>query len=193
VAAHHRERVTIDLRGLGEALRARARADSTTLSALARRAVVDMLGCPEVAKTGSSDRSTHADDHQLVKVTIRLPRGVAGCLATRAHATGLSHGGYVRSLIDGVRVPPACDVSDAVEALAASTSELAMLTSDLHRLVRLVHGESSPSIDRLKASLAILEDDVRSHLGRASRLIAQLQPRAALGRSCRLAKAEATL
>jgi hypothetical protein len=134
VAVQHRERVTIDLRGLGDALRARARAASTTLSALARRAVVEMLGRQRVAETGPSDQSTDAVDRQVVKVTIRLPRGVAQCLATRAHATGLSHGDYVRSLIDDVPAPPVGDSNVVVAALAASTSELATLTSDLHRL-----------------------------------------------------------
>ena len=148
-----------------------------------------MLGRQRVAETGPSDQSTDAVDRQVVKVTIRLPRGVAQCLATRAHATGLSHGDYVRSLIDDVPAPPVGDSNVVVAALAASTSELATLTSDLHRLARLIQGERSPSADRLEAIVETLEDKVRSHLGHASTLIAQLQPRAALRSSHRLDKA----
>lgn len=46
VAHDPRERVTIDLRGLGTAVQLRAAAERTTVAALARRAIAVMLDAP---------------------------------------------------------------------------------------------------------------------------------------------------
>ena len=95
VARVPRERVTIDLRGLAPALKAHAKARHLTVSDAARLAVATALETSpldlEVEPSGESD----ADADQPIKLTVRLRRGVAARLTTRARACGLSHGRYL--------------------------------------------------------------------------------------------------
>jgi len=77
VATAPRERATIDLRGLGPALKAHARARNLTVSAVARLAVAELLKTsvsePVVRVSGASE----AVRHGRVKVTVRFRHGVA--------------------------------------------------------------------------------------------------------------------
>ena len=73
-----------------------------------------------------------ADADQPVKLTVRLRRGVAVRLATRARACGLSHGTYLATLIDGTPAPPLA----VVAALNASTDQLAVVSADLNEVIR---------------------------------------------------------
>jgi hypothetical protein len=171
-----RARVTIDLRGLGPALKAHARARNLKVSDVARMAVVAALKTAgsEVAVqlTGLPD----AAGDGTVKLTIRLRRGVAASLATRARACGLSHGAYLTTLIDDVPAPPLA----VATALGTSTERLAVVSSDLNELIRTLRRDTTSSSRLIDDWLRPALDDVRRHLGLASRLMSELRP----GRSC---------
>ena len=167
-----RERVTIDLRGLGPALKAHAQARNLTVSDVARLAVVAALntsrseaapqvhGEPDAAKGGS------------VKLTIRLRPRVAARLTARARDCGLSQGGYLTCLIDEAPAPPLA----VAKALGESTEQLAVVSTDLDELVRTVRRGTTSSSRLIEDWLRPLLDDVRKHVALASRLMAGLRP-----------------
>ncbi|MEP7303534.1 MAG: hypothetical protein ABI699_18620 [Caldimonas sp.] len=112
-----------------------------------------------------------------VKVTLRVSPRIARDLATRARATGLSHGAYVSTLIDAA--PIAVDHRQAVRALAASTDRLASTATDLNGFTRLLRRGTSLSADHVDDAVDAVVREVRTHLRVAARLVADLKPMAA--------------
>jgi hypothetical protein len=100
MATTPRDRTTIDLRGLGPALKAYARARSLTVSEVARLALVAVLD------TTVPHADVRAGDDRPVKLTIRLRLRVAARLKERARSCGLSHGAYLTTLIDETPARP---------------------------------------------------------------------------------------
>ena len=80
-----RERVTIDLRGLGAAVQLRAAAERTTVAALARRAIAVMLDAPapqaELFSAVAAAAPRVPPDGLPVKVTVRMSATHAVILA----------------------------------------------------------------------------------------------------------------
>jgi hypothetical protein len=172
VATASRERATIDLRGLGPALKAHARARNLAVSDVARLAVAAVLKTSasesEVQASGESD----ATKHGTVKLTIRLRRGVAARLTTRARACGLSRGAYLTTLIDEAPAPPLA----VATALGTSTEHLAVVSADMNELIRTIRRDTTLSGRLIEDWLRPLLDDVRRHVGLASRLMSELRP-----------------
>ena len=172
VAKASRERATIDLRGLGPALKAHARARNLTVSEVARHAVAAVLKTSafetEVRTSGESDAAKDG----TVKLTIRLRRGVAARLATRARACGLSQRAYLTTLIDEVPAPPLA----VAAALGTSTEQLAVVSTDMNELIRTIRRDTTLSGRLIEDWLRPLMDDVRRHVGLASRLMSELRP-----------------
>lgn len=170
-----RDRVTIELRGMRERLNALAAARKMTTAALARKALGTLLDDEHSDdQIGSND--TTASDAQVVKVTLRLSAAHAAALVTRARAADVSQGAYVAGLIDGTPpnpLPP--DHANAVAALVGSTNQLAAMGADLNAFMRLLVRGSSPEIERYRAGILSLADDVRSHLALAAPLVAELR------------------
>lgn len=170
-----RDRVTIELRGMRERLNALAAARKMTTAALARKALGKLIDDePSEHQIGRND--TTASDAQVVKVTLRLSVEHAIALATRARAADVSQGAYVAGLIDGTppnSLPP--DHANAVAALVGSTNQLAAMGADLNAFMRLLVRGSSPEIERYRAGILSLADDVRSHLALAALLVAALR------------------
>lgn len=111
-----------------------------------------------------------------VKVTLRLSAAHAIALATRARAADVSQGAYVAGLIDDTPptpLPP--DHMYAVAALVGSTDQLAAMGADLNAFVRLLGRGSSTEIERYRAGIMSLTDDVRRHLALAAALAAELR------------------
>ncbi|MCE9658094.1 MAG: hypothetical protein K8R60_06005 [Burkholderiales bacterium] len=167
-----RERVTIDLRGLAPALKAHAKARHLTVSNAARLAIAAALETsrldPEVELAGETDPA--AD--QPVKLTIRLRRGAAARLATRARACGLSHGSYLATLIDGTPAPPLAMAA----ALNASNEQLAVMSTDVGEVIRLLRHDTLPSEEQLGDLVRRIVEGTRKHLDLSSRALAQLRP-----------------
>ena len=179
MARTHRKRMTIDLRGLGPALRAHAKARRLTLAAAARSALAAALQDASSGDAGEVDNEQdQAADHS-VKLTLRLRRGAANRLATRARAAGLPYGAYLATLLDGTPAPPlAANHEQAVTALGASTERLAIISADINELIRTVGRGGVPAARQLDDRMVSLARDVRQHLVLASRLMAALQPAA---------------
>lgn len=172
-----RDRVTVDLRGLGFRLRARALQSQTTPAALVRSAVVHMLGEEAPSDDIAAGQQRPGTAGPAVKVTLRLPPNQAALLAARARVADVAQGAYVAGLIDGL--PPASLPSDhaaAVQALVKSTDRLAAISVDLNAFLRLLGHVPSAELERYRAGLRDLVDDVRKHLASAATLIGELQP-----------------
>ena len=175
VERNARDRVTIELRGMRKRLNALAAARKMTTAALARKALGTLLDDePSDDQIGCND--TTASDAQVVKVTLRLSAAHAAALVTRARGADVSQGAYVAGLIDGTPpnpLPP--DHANAVAALVGSTNQLAAMGADLNAFMRLLVRGSSTEIERYRAGILSLADDVRSHLALAALLVAELR------------------
>src|SRR5438045_3328726 len=97
-----RDRVGIDLRGIGDAVRAAARARQTTVAAFAREALAGAVGALSEPATG---RASDFHRSEIVKVTLRLQSLDAELLMLKSAALGLSYGAFVGRLIRGTPLP----------------------------------------------------------------------------------------
>jgi hypothetical protein len=170
-----RDRVTIELRGMRERLQTLAAARSMTTAALVRKALVQLLDDPSSHGEACRDDTTTTRHSRAVKVTIRMAAAHAGALASRARAADVSQGIYVARLLDGtppVPLPP--DHARAVAALVGSTDQLAAMSADLNAFMRFLGRGSSSEIERYRAGVMSLSDDLRNHLALAAPLVAQL-------------------
>jgi len=135
---HGRDRVTVDLRGLGERLQTCAAARGISSAALVRQSLAPLLHDTPAEGDASQVGAAPARDVALVKVTLRLPAAHAVLLARQARAADVSQGAYVADLLDGVsRSPLAPDHAQAIATLARSTDRLAALSTDLNSFMRL--------------------------------------------------------
>lgn len=173
MAAPSRDRVTVDLRGLGEHLRARAAAQHMATGAFVRRAVVLQLDDAGNEPT----LAVSMPDGPVVKLTLRLSAAHAVALAMRARQADTSQGGYVAGLLDGsppAPVPP--DRANAIAALVASTDQLAALSADIAALTRLLRQANAAAAARYRERLDDLFLEVREHLKKAADLFGEVVP-----------------
>lgn len=165
-----RERLAVDLRGLGPALRAQARALGVTMSEVTRLAVAAMAETP-VLEPGAQ-RTEEWAAGKPVKLTIRLRPGVVARLSARAQACGLSQGAYLSTLIDEAPAPPLAVATE----LGTSTEQLAVVSADMNELIRTLARGGTLSGPLLDDWLRPLLADMRRHIGVASRLVSELRP-----------------
>jgi hypothetical protein len=171
-----RDRVTVDLRGLGDQLHALASTQGTSSAALVRRSLRALLDNSNT-DAHEIDDADRAPIGKVVKVTLRLPAAHAFLLSRRARAADVSQGDYVAGLLDGTpRVPPPPDHAQAIAALARSTDQLAVISTDLNAFMRLVGCVPRSELERYRAGILTLADDVRRHLAIAASFIAELKP-----------------
>lgn len=176
-----RDRVTIDLRGIGDAVRAAAACRGMGVAQLVRRAVVmslDLHAPATVApmKQGSDGQTPdQVPTRETAKLTLRLSQAHADALMLNAGALGLSYGDYVGRLVAGSRLPkPVAERQADRAALLASNDRMAALSTDLIALVTLLRQakveQARPYRDRLETADA----EIRRHLDRASVLVDRL-------------------
>jgi hypothetical protein len=181
VAGASRDRVTIDLRGIGDAVRAAAACRGMGVAQFVRRALVMSLELRATAAvapiTRGSDGQTRdqVPTRETAKLTLRLAQAHADALTLNAGALGLSYGDYVGRLVAGSRLPqPLAERQADRAALLASNDRIAALSTDLVALVTLLRQakveQARPYRDRLEAADA----EIRRHLDRASALIDRL-------------------
>jgi len=174
MASPSRDRVMIDLRGIGDAVRAAAACRGMGVAQLVRRAVVMSLDLRATATVvAGSDGQTPGQ--ATAKLTLRLPQAHSDALMLNAGALGLSYGQYVARLVDGSRLPqPLAERQADRAALLASNDRMATLSTDLVALVALLRQakveQARPYRDRLETADA----EIRRHLDRASALIDRL-------------------
>lgn len=179
-----REYFTVDLRGLRAGLSARATETGMTESDVLRSALVVALQ----AERGSSIAPLSVVGASLsrttpVKLSVRLSRAAAQRLALNARAAGLSRGAYLTRLIDGA--PPVASSADrkaAAAALSRSSSELAVLSRDIHHLTRLLRQGSVEAARQYSERLENVDAEVRSYLDRSAAVLAELAPARSVAR-----------
>lgn len=175
-AAGARDRVTIDLRGMGSRLHMLASRRRTPASVLVRRAVVAMLDA-EVVEGDQDDPAGGDHVRRVAKITLRMPAEHALLLAKRARGADVSQGAYVASLLEGTPAPPrAPDYARVVEALLVSSNRLADLSPDLNGIARLVARDPKGELARYAGHIDALAADVRQHIAVAAALLTSLRP-----------------
>lgn len=176
-----RDRVTMDLRGIGDAVRAAAAVRGMGVAQLVRRALVMSLDLRPTAAVAhvnpGSDGQTpdQAPTREIAKLTLRLSQAHADALMLNAGALGLSYGDYVGRLVANRSLPqPVAERHADRAALLASNDRMAALSTDLVALVTLLRQakveQARPYRDRLDTADA----EIRRHLDRASALIDRL-------------------
>lgn len=175
MAAGSRDRVTVDLRGAGSVVQAKAMAQGLTVSAFMRRAVMTIAEAP-VAPIDAHSAVTHDAEQPLIKVTLRLPAAHALLLAMRARSADVSQGSYVSGLLEGLPPPRAAsDRRESIAALAKSTDQLAAMSTDLQTVLRLIRTAPPERAEPFRGKVRTLLDDVRAHLDMACGYLADLQ------------------
>ncbi len=170
MATGSRDRVGVDLRGIGDAVRAAARARHSTVAAFAREALVDVLGRPSTLPEIASANFGQAE---IVKLTLRLREPEAEALVLNAAGLGLSYGEYVGRLVRQAPLPmPAAERAADRAALMASSDNLAALSVDLGTFMRLLRVGKSDEVETYRRRIETVDQEIRCHLDRVSTLIA---------------------
>lgn len=172
VAIASRERATIDLRGLGPALKAHALGRNLKVSDVVRLAVAAVLETSVAESSSHAIGDAEATPDGTVKLTIRLRTGVAARLTAQARVAGLSRGAYVTTLLDKAPAPPLA----LARILGTSTEQLAVVASDLNELIRTMRRDDTLPAGLLEDRVRPLVGEVRQHVGLASRLMSELRP-----------------
>lgn len=174
MAAGSRDRVTVDLRGAGPMVQAKATAQGLTVAAFIRRAVLTIAE-KTIDPTDSHSITTNDANQHLIKVTLRLTADHALLLAMRARSAEVSQGSYVAGLLDGQPPPRAAsDRREAIAALAKSTDQLAVMSTDLQTVLRLIRTAPPERAEPFRGKLRTLLEDVRAHLELACGYLAAL-------------------
>lgn len=165
------DRVTIDLRGIGDAVRSAAAGRGLTIAAFTRQALVVALG--EVPSLRELPDAPAPRLHGIVKLTWRMDVRAAEALAANARALGLSYGQYVGYLVSAAPLPAPSRQRDADRAaLQASTDHLAVLAREVSEVLRLARaGRTAEEVKRRTERTEHVRNlvvDVRRHLDLAS-------------------------
>jgi hypothetical protein len=175
MAGASRDRVTIDLRGIGDAVRADAVRQGLTVSQLARRALLTSIG-PSSEHPPALGSDCPTPTRAVAKLMLRMPRAHAEVLILNAASLGLSYGEYVARLVEGSELPRPSKERDADRAaLLASNDKLAALSADLNGFVRLIRGVSGEQAQALRDRLERADGQIRLHLDRASAFIVGME------------------
>jgi hypothetical protein len=166
-----RDRVTIDLCGIGDAARSAAQANGATLAVFARQALIAAL--PSNVGTLVPHVEPRGEVGGTVKLSVRLSPDDSAVLATRAAMLGLSQARLVALLIRRAELPRRSIERDADRAaLRASTEHLATLSVDLQQFLRLPRRGSAEGVARYAERLQAVDVDLRAHICRASAFLA---------------------
>jgi hypothetical protein len=171
VAGPAGDRVTISLRGIGDAVRAGAASRGLTMAAFAREALISQLNdAPSLRELPDAAAARRPD---TVKLTWRMDVRAAEALAANARALGLSYGQYVGYLVSATPLPaPVAQRAADRAALQASTNHVADLALSLRDLVRLLrHGEVQEA-QKYRSLFDTVGGDIARHIERASKFIA---------------------
>ncbi len=171
MAQRSRDRVTIDLCGIGDAARAAAQAHGTTLAVFARQALIAAL--PSSVGALLPQVEPRGEVGGTIKLSVRLSQDDSALLATQAVTLGLSQARLIAMLIRRAELPRRSIERDADRAaLRASTEQLATLSVDLQQFLRLLRRGSKEGVTRYAERLQAVDVDLHAHLNRASAFLA---------------------
>ena len=168
MSATPREFFTVDLRGIGVAVRAAAAGRGQTLAAYARYVLVAATNTQPPAMQRLEPPAPRP--RAPVKLHLRMDEREAEVLVVKARLLGLSYGQYVGRLVVGTPLPaPVAQRAADRAALQASTDHLAVLAREISEVLRLARaGKSAEEVKQRIGHLHNLEADVRCHLDLAS-------------------------
>jgi hypothetical protein len=171
MAGASRDRVTIDLRGIGPSVRAAASARRLRVAAYARVALAEASNQPALPSLPSSPIERAGT---VMKVTLRLDPVDAELLLLGAAQVGLSYGAFVARMLRGLPMPaPLTERVKDRDALIVSSDHLAALSADLASFIRMLKAGNSEGALRYRAAAESLVVEVRRHLELASRVVAR--------------------
>ncbi len=173
MAAHSRDRVTINLCAVGDAARAAARMRGTTLALFARQAVIVAL--PGEAAATLPSVEPVPDLGATIKLSVRLSAADSATLATQAAARGMSQAGLVALLIQRTELPlPAAERLAELAALRTSNDVLATIAADVSLFARALSQPSLSALGPLRQRMLNLDADIARHLQIAAALLARI-------------------
>ena len=158
MAGAPRDRVIIDLRGIGDAVRSAAAQRRISVAHLARQALLSTIAASEpAAEPLGSDSPTPR--FASAKLTLRLSQPYADALIVNAVGLGLSYGAYVARLVNGTPLPrPAAERAADRAALLASSDQLAALSADLNAFMRLLRSGDSAEVEKYRHRIETVDD-----------------------------------
>jgi hypothetical protein len=166
-----RDRVTIDLCGIGDAARAAAQANGAPLAVFVRQALIAALPPDDRALLPQAE--PRGEVGGKIKLSVRLSPDDSAVLAMQSAMLGLSQARLIALLVRRAELPRRSIERDADRAaLRASTEQLATLSVDLQQFLRLLRRGSAEGVARYAERLQTVDVDLRSHLGRASAFLA---------------------
>ena len=169
--------VTVDMRGLKAALVEHARQQRVAVSVVVRDAVARALAVRTTTEKGiepTADRECRSS--QVLKVSLRMTREEIARLDAAALEAGLSRSAFLVGLLDGVRILSSGGRAEHLAALVASNENVSTLSRNINHFVRLLGEGSVRGAQEYREMLRTLNDDVRSHLGLVSSVLADLRP-----------------
>jgi hypothetical protein len=171
MARRSRDRVTIDLCGIGDAARAAAQSHGATLAVFARQALIAAL--PSDVGALLPQVEPRGEVVGTIKLSVRLSPDDSAVLATQAALLGLSQARLIALLVRHAELPRRSIERDAERAaLRASTEQLATLSVDLQQFMRLLRRGSAEGVARYAERLQAVEVDLRARISRASAFLA---------------------
>jgi len=170
--ARPRDRVTIDLCGIGDAARAAARTRDVPLALFARQALIAALPGDSVAMLPRAEPSF--DPGGTIKLSVRLSAADSATLATQAAALGLSQARLVALLIRRAELPmPVAERRAELAALRTSNDQLAAIAADVSLFVRTLSRPGLAALAPLRQRMLSLDTDIARHLQVAAALLAR--------------------
>ena len=173
-----RDRISVDLHGLKAPLMERAQAVGLSPSHLVRQVLADALGQPALLTAEPCRTPMQTDPVARTRLSLRMRSEDAAATLQAAQRAGMATGDYVAALAAGV--PAVLDGrghAQTLQALTASTDELAHFGHRLYQLNALLRRGDVEPIRPYVALLETLARDVRRHLDHVSCALADLQPR----------------
>ncbi len=173
-----RDRISVDLHGLKATLMERAQAVGLSPSQVVRLVLANALGRTVQQNAEASCTPAQVDPTARTRLCLRMRTGDAEATQLAAQRAGMTTGEYVAALVAGV--PLILDgggQTQALQALTASTDELAHLSHRLYQLNALVRRCDVEPIRPYTGMLETLARYVHCHLDHVSCVLADLQPR----------------
>lgn len=170
-----RERISVDLKGLKEALMERSQALGVSPSELLRQALLQALDTPATPKRESAVRSPWTRPSDRTRLCLRMGQEEAIATLAAAKRAGLSPGDYVAGLVAGVPVLlNGGGRSDHIAALTTSNAHVANLSRNIYALTRFLTLANVGQARVYRDMLDTLNGDVRRHLMLASSALTEL-------------------
>lgn len=177
MATASRDRISVDLCGMGPALDQRARTMGVSPSALVRTILAHSLGAVSERLGGLEVGIHQLSPKESRRLCLRMSGERAALLLARARSAGLNPGAYVGGLV--AQIPMLAEGRSYVrcmDELRKSNVVLSTLSRDLSRLLKLLRQSDLDTARSYQAVFEHVAGDVRAHLKIAAQAVAGQMP-----------------